>query len=55
MATYDIDEARLVVPEGWEDRSVSRLEYDGDDGSMVRVTVSRTPHRNRALGAIRRR
>lgn len=52
MAFYEIDEARLVVPEGWEDRSANRLEYPSKEGGVVRVIVTRTPHRKRALGAI---
>lgn len=52
MALYEIDEARLVVPEGWEDRSANRLEYEAKEGGVVRVVVTRTPHRKRTIGAI---
>jgi hypothetical protein len=48
MATYDIDEARLVVPDGWQDRSVNSLEYLGKQGQL-KVIVSRHDHRNRKL------
>jgi hypothetical protein len=51
MPTYDIDEARLTVPEGWHDRTVNTLEYPGREGGL-RVIMSRQPHKGRALGVV---
>lgn len=51
MATYEIDEGRLVVPDGWHDRSANTLDYEGRSGPL-RVIMSRHAHRDRQLGAI---
>lgn len=51
MAFYRMDEGRLVVPEGWEDRSVNALEYPGRE-SFLKVAVSRHSHRGRTLKAM---
>jgi hypothetical protein len=49
MATYDMDEGRLVVPDGWEDRTLNSLEYDGREGTL-KVIMTRHTHRGRKLG-----
>ncbi len=49
MATYDIDEARLVLPEGWADRSITSLEYPLGDGKELRLVVQREAHRDTSL------
>lgn len=51
MATYDIDEARLVVPEGWEDRTLNTLSYPEKDGTL-KVVMTRQQVRGRPLGKI---
>lgn len=49
MATYEMDEGQLVIPEGWEDRTLNTLEYPGEDD--LKVVVSRTPHQGKKLAA----
>ncbi len=51
MASYEIDEGRMIVPEGWEDRTVNSLEYVGQGGAL-KVAVSRHIHKDRPLKAI---
>lgn len=50
MATYDMDEGRMVVPEGWEDRTLNSLEYAVED-DVIKVVVSRNPHQDKKLAA----
>lgn len=48
MASYEIDEARMSVPDGWEDRTVNSLEYDDAPG-VLKVIMSRHRRGDRTL------
>lgn len=49
MGVYDIDEARLALPEGWEDRSITSLEFPLGDGKELRLVMQREAHREKSL------
>ncbi len=49
MGIYDIDEARLVLPEGWADRSITSLEFPLGEGKQLRLVMQREAHRERPL------
>jgi len=51
MATYDVDEGRLPVPEGWEDRTVNTLDYPRPTG-LLRVVMTRQQARGRDIRKI---
>jgi hypothetical protein len=49
VATYVIDEARLTVPDGWNDRSLTSLEYPTAGDGALRLIMTRQLHRDRSL------